>query len=131
MTDRVAAELAVRRTLAEYSQTCDDGRFDEFGECFTADAVVVVLGREVRGRTAIREWIANAMPPERRGKHVCVDPIITVEEDRATASSDFMFVARDAGGWRITTAGRYLDELHLDGDRWLLSRREIVLPPRT
>jgi len=125
----VSAEVeeAVRRTIARYCQTCDDGRFDEFGECFAADAVMTVLGREVRGREAIRDWIAAAMPPEKRGKHVAVNTVIDVG-DRAgavRASTDYLFVARTEKGPRVTTTGRYVDTFVRDGDRWLFQTRDI------
>ena len=33
-----------RRTLSEYSQRCDDGRYDEWSQLFTEDARFVVSG---------------------------------------------------------------------------------------
>jgi 3-phenylpropionate/cinnamic acid dioxygenase small subunit len=119
--------LAVHRTLAQYCQTCDDGRFAEFGECFLDDAEVVFGERVVRGRAAITDWIAAAMPAERRGKHLCMNPLVEVDGDRARAATDFVFLARGDSGPRISAAGRYVDELRADGDRWRFARREIVL----
>ena len=127
MSDDVVADLGVRRTLATYCQTCDDGRFDDFAECFAPDATMTALGRTVVGRDAIRGWIAAAMPPERRGKHVCVNAVITCDGDTAHAESDFLFLAPGPRGPVISTAGRYVDDLRRDGDRWVFTRRDIVL----
>ena len=127
MSDDVAAELAIRRTLAAYCQTCDDGRFDEFAACFAGDATMTALGQTVRGRDAIRDWITAAMPPSRRGKHVCVNAVITITGDVARSDSDFLFLAPGRDGPVVTTAGRYADELERDGDRWVFTRREITL----
>ncbi len=123
---RLKAEAAILRTIATYCQTCDDGRFAEFAACFAEDAVMSVPGMpEVRGREAIEAWIARAMPPEKRGKHVTINPIVTLlDPERATASTDYLFLDKDL---QITSAGRYLDELVRDGtDDWLFTRRQIT-----
>jgi uncharacterized protein (TIGR02246 family) len=119
------AEAAIRRTLAEYCQSCDDGRFADFGRCFTEDAEFTVLGRRYRGRAAIEEWIAQAMPPERRGKHVTANSVVRRDGDRAVVTSDYLFLVPDEKGPRITVAGRYDDELVRDGEQWLIARRAI------
>lgn len=130
MGDAVAAELAIRRTLAAYCQSCDDGRFDDLGACFTTDARVLVLGREVAGRDAISTWMSAAMPPEKRGRHLTVNSLITVADERAAAVSDFVFLALTPDGPRISTAGRYHDEFRLADGEWLIASREIqLLPP--
>lgn len=119
----------VQRTLAEYCHTVDDGRFEAFAELWAEDAVVEVLGQRVEGRAAIRAWIEQAMPPDKRGRHVTVNSTLAVDGDRAEALSDFLFYDR---GWNVTAAGRYDDELVRDGDRWLFTRRTIHLAsPRT
>jgi ketosteroid isomerase-like protein len=127
------AENAVRRTIAEYCHTCDDGRFEEFGECFAEDAVVVLMGKEIVGRDAIKAWIAKGQPAEKRGKHVTFNVLLDVDGDagRGTGAVDYLFLARSADGPRVSTAGRYLDNYVRTGDRWLFARREITFmaPP--
>ncbi len=132
----IDATEGIRRTLAAYCHTCDDGRFDEFAELFTSDARFVVLGDTREGRDAIQAFMAASMPPEVRGKHMCANSLIEVADDGRSASAvtDFVFVGRAAGtvegaamgAFAITSAGRYLDELALDGERWRFARREIV-----
>src|SRR5262249_53092748 len=56
MTD----EEGIRRTLALYCQLCDDGRFDEWADLYTEDAVFRVMGGEHRGPEAIKAFIAKA-----------------------------------------------------------------------
>ena len=128
MSPDPAVDAGVRRTLAAYGQACDDGRFEDFGECFAEDAVVRVLGRELVGRASIRAWMTAAQPPERRGTHVTVNTVIDdLGDGRASAVSDFLFVARSDDGFAISSTGRYLDELvEVDG-QWLFASREIVL----
>lgn len=130
--DRPAAgtdEAAIRRTLAQYCQTCDDGRFEEFGDLFVEDGVLDVGGREpIVGRQSIRAFMARAQPPERRGKHLCGMPVIDIDGDEATASTDFVFVARTGDGGRAVTAmGRYHDRLLRDHGAWRFAQRTIAL----
>ena len=127
MSDDVVADLGVRRALALYCQTCDDGRFDELASCFAADATMTALGQTVTGRQAIRDWIAAAMPPERRGKHLVANAVITCDGDSARAESDFFFLAPGQPGPVITIAGRYDDALVREGDRWVFTSRDITL----
>ncbi|MGH9111249.1 MAG: nuclear transport factor 2 family protein [Acidimicrobiales bacterium] len=120
-------EAAIRRTLAAYCQFCDDGRFDEWGALFAEDASFRVLGRSHEGRAAIQAFIAAAQPPERRGKHVCANPLIDVDGDTARAVTDYIFLSRiDGGGLAVSNTGRYHDRLVRRGDRWLFAERSIV-----
>ncbi len=123
--ERLLVETAIRHTLAAYCQSCDDGRFADFGRCFTSDAVLAVMGREITGRPAIEGWIAAAMPPDKRGKHVTTNTVVVVDGDRATATSDYLFVAPGERRPRVTVAGRYDDVFVPDSERWLIARRAI------
>lgn len=127
--DRLLAESQIRSTIAAYCQACDDGRFDDYAACFTDDAEVVLAGATVAtGREQIKEWIARGQPPDKRGKHVTVNPLIVVADDltSASASTDYLFVGRTSEGPRVTVAGRYQDVLRPVGGHWLLARREIT-----
>ena len=120
-------EEAIRRTLALYCQLCDDGRFEEWGELYTDDATFTVMGRTHRGRAAVRAFIEKGQPPERRGKHVCANPLIDVDGDEATATTDYVFVASSPeGGFTILSAGRYHDRLVRVGDGWRFAERRIA-----
>lgn len=128
MTRDVTPEEGIRRTLALYCQLCDDGRFDEWADLYVEDAEFHVMGTTHRGRAAIKAFIEKGQPPERRGKHLCANPLIDLDEGGATARAvtDYVFVARAGTGLAITSAGRYHDRLVLDGGRWRFARREIV-----
>lgn len=120
---------AIRDTIARYCHLCDDGRFDAFAELFTTDAELRVMGKVHAGRDAIRTFMAEAQPPERRGKHVTSNTVIEVDDDApvARAWTDYVFVApqRD-GSFGIISVGRYHDELVADHGRWRFRVREIV-----
>jgi 3-phenylpropionate/cinnamic acid dioxygenase small subunit len=122
MTD----EEGIRRTLALYCQLCDDGRFDEWEQLYTEDAVFKVMGAVHQGREAIKGFISEAQPDGRRGKHVAVNPLIEVDGDAARAWTDYIWVGPGTGQFPVTNAGRYHDRLVKRDGRWLFVERQIV-----
>jgi uncharacterized protein (TIGR02246 family) len=118
-------EEAIRRTLGQYGQLCDDGRWDEWADLFDDDARFHVMGQTTQGRQAIVEHISASMPPEVRGKHAMLSSVITLHDARTAAAwTDFMFVDPHR---RITSVGRYHDDLVIGDDRrWRFTLREIV-----
>lgn len=117
------AELAIRRTLAEYCQLLDDGRFDQWIQVFSEDVAYAVMGRVTRGRAELRQLIEPLQQAEARGRHVLSEPLITVDGDHAAATTDYCFVSQDL---KVTSAGRYHDVLVDDGWRWRIVAREVV-----
>ena len=116
----------MRRTVAQYAQLCDEGRFEEWGDLFLPDARFHVMGGTREGREAIVGFIGKAMPPDKRGKHANLATVIDVADDEVTARAwtDFLF-ATPAG--QVTSVGRYHDELVKGDDgRWRFGLREIV-----
>jgi 3-phenylpropionate/cinnamic acid dioxygenase small subunit len=123
---------AITRTLAEYCRRCDDGRFEVFGELFTADAVLVIGGVETRGREAIRAEVARRQTPARRGRHLTGNVVVDRRGDTAHVESDFVFFRPAPDGtFTATVVGRYLDDLVRTERGWCFDRREIVglVPP--
>lgn len=116
----------IRTLLARYCQLCDDGRFDEWGLLFTADATFSVLGRDHVGREQVVAFIAGAQPPDARGKHLISEPAIALEGDEATVRTDYAFIGRHHGGLGVTSAGRYVDRLVRTPDGWRFATRRIV-----
>ncbi|MBV6507702.1 MAG: hypothetical protein JJLCMIEE_00757 [Acidimicrobiales bacterium] len=117
---------AIRETLTLYCHAVDDGRFDDFAELFAEDATFRVMGEVHEGRDAIRDWMQEVQPPELRGKHVGLNPVIRIDGDEATAVTDYIFVSRQADGFAVSSAGRYHDRLRRAGERWVFVDRQIV-----
>lgn len=128
MTDaeRASAESAIRRVIAAYCHSCDEGRFADYAQLFAPDATVVLPGQEVTGRAAIQAWITAGQPPHKRGMHVTTNVELDVVEGRARGRTGFLFLAHGTSGLQVSTAGRYLDEFVRDGGSWLIARREIT-----
>ncbi|MEZ5137059.1 MAG: nuclear transport factor 2 family protein [Acidimicrobiales bacterium] len=61
--ETLVAAGAIRRLLAEYCHTCDDGRFASFAELFCADATFEVMGMVHARRDAIAGFMVQAQPP--------------------------------------------------------------------
>jgi 3-phenylpropionate/cinnamic acid dioxygenase small subunit len=120
-------ELAIRRTLVTYCHRCDDGDFDGLVDQFTPDGSFSYRDEVVPGHERLRAWFEGKQPPERRGKHLTTNTVIDIDGDRAHALSDFVFLRVPEGATDpvIVVAGRYRDEFHRVGDRWLIDRREV------
>ncbi len=123
---------SIRRLIAVYSQLLDDGRWDEWGDLFTEDAVFTVWGNAYSGRQEIVKAISG-MQPEFPGKHVAFATVVDLggkDGDRALAWTDFLAMA-DAGpgqwgrSYAVATAARYYDRLVREDGRWRFSRRDI------
>ena len=129
MPERTAVgdELAIGRTLAIYCHHVDDGEFTELVNLFTPDGTFSYQGEGVTGHEDLRAWFESRHPPERRGKHLTTNTVIDIAGNHAHALSDFAFLRplESSGAPAIAIAGRYRDELHRHGDRWLIHRREV------
>jgi 3-phenylpropionate/cinnamic acid dioxygenase small subunit len=126
---RLYAEAEIRRTLARYCHTIDDGDFDALAGCFAAEAELDAFGRTRNGREAITALLAKAMPPESRGKHLTCNTVVADPSEgddgelRASVLSDFAFIGPD--GSMIT--GRYADEFVRTDGTWLIAKRTIAI----
>jgi hypothetical protein len=122
-------DYSIRRLMAVYSQLIDDGRWDEWGELFTEDAVFTVWGQAYLGREEIVRAISG-MQSGLPGKHVAFATVVELDGDRALAWTDFLGVADTGPGqwgrsYGIASAARYYDRLTRHDGRWRFSRRDI------
>jgi uncharacterized protein (TIGR02246 family) len=124
-------EDRIRRTISEYSQRCDDGRFQEWSELFTEDGRFVVAGNATQGREPIRQMMAAMLPPGSRGKHITSNTIVDIDGDRAASTTDYLFVRPAPTGPVIVAAGRYRDRLVRDGTSWRFEERSITMLAET
>lgn len=124
-------EDQIRRTLGEYSQCCDDGRFQEWSDLFAEDARLILAGQTTEGRGAIRALMEAIQPEGARGRHITSHSLVDVDGDTATASTDYLFVRPTPDGLTLVATGRYHDQLIRDGSRWRFRQRAISLlgPP--
>lgn len=125
MSSPLQDEFEVHRLLAEYCHLCDDGNFDALLDCFEEDAFV--FGKSTAsGREELFKWFETTQSPGRRGKHITANVIVKVDGNEASAVSDFVFLVRSDDVLKPLVAGRYVDDLRHDGDRWRFGRRVAI-----
>ena len=126
--DQVSADTieGVRAALAAYCHALDDGRTDDVVALFTDDGRAALPGIEpAEGSAALRALYRKVVPtvPQR---HLVVNTVVTAgPAGEVEAVSDLLFVKLGEGGWTAPLAGRYVDVLRREGDRWLFVRRSL------
>lgn len=129
----LADTLAIHELLAAYCHRVDDGRFDELVELFTADGGFVRGKRTYEGRAALLAFFgARQATPEQRGRHLTLNPEISIDGARARVLADFLYLRMIEGKITPVITGRYRDDLvRGDDGRWRFARRVIEeWPPR-
>jgi 3-phenylpropionate/cinnamic acid dioxygenase small subunit len=121
----------IRRTLADYCHFIDDQYLDHWADLFTSDATFTLLGRELGpGREVLRAFAHRRFAADpNSSKHVTTNTAISITGDRAKARSDFMVLMASPDGPVLRVAGRYVDELVREVDRWRFARRDVIVPP--
>jgi uncharacterized protein (TIGR02246 family) len=115
------ADLAIRNRYAAYCFATDDRDPVGMADCFTADAVVEVVGQS---RMEGREAIARTQETPSTNRHLVLNLWI-VGGDDAGAHVRSYFVITDATGAAIGH-GRYDDELVREDDgAWRFAARKI------
>lgn len=118
----VETDLAARRLVARYCHLVDDRDFDALVDLFTDDGRFLVLGTDLQGKRAMREWLDTV--PDPMFHHV--SNIVTSNGSNSTvhALSDCLVGGkRDDGPWSIWMLGRYHDTFVGDGRDMRFSQR--------
>jgi 3-phenylpropionate/cinnamic acid dioxygenase small subunit len=118
----VETDLAARRLVARYCHLVDDRDFDALVELFTDDGRFLVLGTDLQGRSAMREWLETV--PDPMFHHVSNVVVSNGSNGTVHALSDCMVGGkRDDGPWSIWMLGRYHDTFVGDGRDMRFSQR--------
>lgn len=119
----VETDLAVRRLIARYCHLVDDRDFDQLVELFTEDGRLNILGTDMTGRAAMRDYLLTV--PEPMFHHVSNVAVSNGSHERAHAISDCAVGGqRDGGPWSIWLIGRYHDTFVM-GDKGLMFSQRI------
>jgi hypothetical protein len=121
----------VRYTLAEYCQSFDDGRSEDWAGLFCVDGRFSIdqLG-ELHGRDTIARFVGAATAALAEVgvsgvNHQTMNSMITVSGHRAESHSDWALAVPAEQGFATAVLGRYHDELVFT-DRWRFQRRHIT-----
>ncbi len=123
--ENVSDHDEIRQLLVAYCQTCDDGRFEEWTALYVEDATFTVMGTTHTGRADLRAFIEGAQPLDARGKHFLSEPKIELDGDLARCVTDYIFLAGKGADIKVTSAGRYIDDLVRADGRWRFAARRI------
>jgi ketosteroid isomerase-like protein len=113
----------IRRLIAQYAQLADVRDAVGRSQLFTEDALYVPTTGRFVGRAAIRAAIEErsaSQPADRQSLRLCANSAITIDGDRAEATTDFVqFTRVGEQPWQIDLVGRYYDKFARHGDFWL------------
>ena len=116
---------SIRQLIAYYGQCRDTRNLDAFISCLVDDATYVYIqddeSHAIHSKEAIRAFMAEVpVWKERRwvGTHIHGEPVIKLSGDRATAKTDWVYVAVVDGRHEIQAVGRYLGEFARTPQGW-------------
>jgi 3-phenylpropionate/cinnamic acid dioxygenase small subunit len=129
MASVVEEKEAIRDVLSAYCFYMDDGKFDQWADLFSEDAVFEAGPQgKMQGRAAIKDFIVKAVPTQGEGparKHCTMNSMIQVNGTEAKVDS-YIIVVREADqGIMTSLAGRYEDLLVKQGETWRFKVRKI------
>ena len=121
-------EEQIRQLIARYAHVHDVNNVEGLVSLFAEDGAFVG-GTEYRGHDAIRAVFqspAMRRGPDRRGKLMFGNSIITVTGDTAEALTDVVGVmSENDEPWRIYIVASHADRLVRQGERWLFAEKRV------
>lgn len=132
--ERVLAERACERLIADYSRLVDFGSAGQIADLFTEDAVWRGTDLRLEGREEIRAWFQRREGVTRRvSRHVCTNVAVDVLSDTEAASLSYLINYRHdrrEGDTSLPVPAdhpKYMGELHdrfrRTPDGWRFSQR--------
>jgi uncharacterized protein (TIGR02246 family) len=127
-------KLEIRELIERALRYIDDYDGDALAALFAEEGVMQLAGMVFAGRDAIRSMFPQpaSQPWTEPGQllkqpaaaHWSSNPVITIDDDTATAETDMIVIERDENGKAvITLAARYRDRLRRIDGRWLIVNR--------
>ncbi|MFD7287794.1 nuclear transport factor 2 family protein [Streptomyces sp. NPDC059863] len=133
--ERLLAERACERLIAEFVRRLDLGEPGTVADLFTPDGVWEWAhdSRRVEGRDALRAYFGSR-PADRLSRRMSTNVLVTVDSPTtATATSYFATYRVDGYTGGIVpprppaNVGHYEDTFRKTGDEWLLAARSLFL----
>lgn len=127
--DRVEAELALHRLVAEYCIGADHRDLERWAAVWTADAVWEpdpasrLVGREAICGAVQHQWRAFPIMHHVTGNHV-----VDIDGDRATGRADVVAMIQTSDGRWILAGATYRDDYRRHGGAWRIARRRVHRP---
>ena len=120
-------EHVVRKVMVRYARGVDDRDWELVRGCFADDAFIAGTGHSGE-RDHYLEQLFKGVTRYGVTMHTVGNQVIEI--DRVTARTETDLIARhflDSEGKNeaLVLGVRYYDELHYDGDRWVITRRDV------
>lgn len=122
--------LAIGALVTEYAWLLDHRRWQDVADLCTEDAVLIIRGRQIEGRTGLAQWAEHrAANTARRTQHQMT--LLRIEAstpDEATGTAALVLHVAKAGhgGTYVDLVGEYRDEYVRTPDGWRFRRRHLV-----
>jgi 3-phenylpropionate/cinnamic acid dioxygenase small subunit len=127
MTSTVVDKLEVTELLYRYAELIDAGDFDGVGELLGRGSFMGVAGASAIAKlfaSSTRRFADHGNTP--RTRHLVLNPIIDVDEGRATARSTFVVVQNtETVPLQPIVVGRYFDAFARDEHGWFFTERKV------
>jgi uncharacterized protein (TIGR02246 family) len=118
---------AIEQLLAgDYPHALDTRDFDAYAALFTEDGELSLAGDTVKGRAAIKAFVA-ALPAEPRVIHPITNLSYTIAGDTATGGAYWQDIGLAGSTPAVLIAGRYEDTLRKINGEWRIAERNIVI----
>lgn len=118
----------IRELYARYALSIDDGRWEEWVECFTTDGVFESprFGA-FAGRDELRRFVNlyRTSLGGSRARHIVANVSFALEGGRGQGSCSFIYYHVEAGKPQLVAVGTYRDDLRQENGRWFFARRRV------
>jgi uncharacterized protein (TIGR02246 family) len=128
----LADRLAIMELTSRYCRAADDGDLETFADLYAENGEFVARDSVIVGGDAVARFqgtfLAEYARHALRLVHMTLNPIITVDGDRATHTCTMLIaVARqDRTRLAVASTGRYTDELVRTAAGWRFRRRTAI-----
>ncbi len=118
----------IRELYARYALTIDEGRFEDWVNCFTADGVFEspLFGTHA-GHEALRKFCASYKESwgGAQVRHIIANVSIDIEGDRGRGICNLIYLPIEGGHPELVLVGGYRDELRKVAGNWLFAHRKV------
>jgi uncharacterized protein (TIGR02246 family) len=126
----MSAEERIRQLMARYIHAHDTHDVETIVNLFTDDGLFANQGGEFRGKAGIREFFGGSRSratPDRKGKLMCANSIITVDGETASALTDVVGLQRTGDApWTIQLVAQYDDRFVQQNGEWRYAEKHVL-----
>jgi uncharacterized protein (TIGR02246 family) len=126
----MCAEEQIRQLMGRYIQAHDTHDVETIVKLFTHDGLFANQSGEFRGHARIRQFFEGSRSratPDRKGKLMCANSIITVDGETASALTDVVGLQRTGDTpWTIRLVAQYDDRFVQDNGEWRYAEKHVL-----